>query len=203
MIHVALFTLVTAISAADKSESEFLWQKAWSRTLSAASEEEYAQAARDYGELVSNGIRNKHIFYNMGTALLLAGQEEQAIRALERAELYGGADQRVIHNIAIAYSDGAAGTGHISWQRIIFFWHFALPLTLRINIAIGAWAALFGALSLGRKKAHAFRPLVISALTVLVIFGSSALTSALQEHKERIRDAYFLDDQPLEAQATE
>jgi tetratricopeptide (TPR) repeat protein len=181
---------LTAV-ASNREESEFLWQKAWSKTISASTAEDYARAVQDYRELVAGGTRNKHIFYNMGTALLMAGDKESALRAFERAERYGGTDRRIMHNISLASSDSDDEPGTISWKRIVFFWHFALPVSIRTSVAVGAWTLLFTLLALGaRNRGHVYRTIFGAVLFILIIFGSSALTSGLQEHRDRIRDTY-------------
>ncbi len=197
LIGIALLTVAAPALAAGGDESEFLWQKAWSRTLSAATPEEYAKVANDYRELAAAGIRNKHVFYNMGTALLMAGDKESALRAFERAERYGGTDSRTIYNIGLAGSGHTEEPRSTSWARIVLFWHYALPTSLRLNISVASWALLFALLAFGVKnRGYGFRSLIGIVLAILVIFGSSALTSLFQEHRDRIRDTYIAQHSP-------
>lgn len=198
IIAVAAFAL-TASAIASDSESDFLWQKAWSRTLSANSEDGFLAAAKDYSELIGSGVRNEYVFYNMGTALLMAGDRDNAVLALERAERYGGMNARLLQNIQIASAAKDELQTTTSWLRTVFFWHYILPMLWRTNIAIAVWTWLFILLAIGRLAGRRTpRTVLIVTLLLLAAFGSSALTSLLQENQARVRDSYI--SQPLQPQ---
>ncbi len=191
ILAISLSATCSLAQADLDSETDFLWQKAWTRTLSATTQADFTRAADDYRELIASGVRNKYVFYNLGTALLLSGEDNEALLALERSERYGGMDARILQNIQIAMSDETDDPPTTSWLRIVFFWHYLLPLVWRINAATIGWIALFALMMFARltgRKLH--RPLLAIVLLGFVAFASSALTSALQENQARIRDSY-------------
>lgn len=178
-------------------ETGFLMEKAWSSALKAEKQEDYIEASNAYRELAAAGFRNKDVFYNLGTALLLAGDAGGARQALERAERYGGFDSRVMQNLQAAAEDSEDGFQIMSWDRIIFFWHYMLPMMWRINIAITCWTALFLMLAFSRFRGTPVNlNMLIAVLILLAAFGTSAASSALQESQARVKDAYKIQDSP-------
>lgn len=196
VIAAIILALIPAITLADTditAETGFLWEKAWSSSINAETRDDFQDAARAYRELIASGVRNETVFYNFGTALLFAGDPDGAHEALERAELYGGFDSRVAQNLQAAAEDSNSGYQLMSWNRVIFFWHYLLPMMWRINIAVAGWTALFLMLAFARITGKRLdRTIMTFVLILLIAFGTSAASSALQESQARVRDAYTL-----------
>lgn len=175
-------------------ELRFIWREANTRMASASKADDFAAAADRYAELVRRGVRNGPLFRNLGTALLLAEQYQPAVRALERAERYGGSDPDLRRNLLLALSGAAGGdtTVALPWYRYPLFWHYGLSGRVRMNIAVLAFGAIWLLLAL---RLGGFRRLVRDAVAVcivlVILFGSSAATSLWQEHAEP--GTYLLD----------
>lgn len=190
--------LMLACAAADagelESEADFLWHKAWSRTLSSKSKEEFNSLAGDYNDLLAAGVRNRYVLHNLGTALLLAGRHAEAKEALERSERYGGYHAATYHNM-IQASEESGKARYISWPRAVFFWHYIMPFRLRAAAAVAAWTALFLIMTIERMSTwRASRWLIALVAAILMMTASSAITTAMQEHQAVIKDTYLLQE---------
>ena len=189
---------------ADETTTRFLWEEANARMATAKTSDDYLAAARTYNRLVQEGIRNGPLFFNLGTALLLAGDAHNAVAALLRAERFEGCTADIRTNLRLAI---AASTGHpdadLPWSRVAFFWHFDHPLRIRLLVALGGWSLLWLGLLLRlltrdrtavapdmapSGAAVQVRALAGSCLffgTLLgVVFGASVAVSLLQEHMQ-------------------
>jgi tetratricopeptide (TPR) repeat protein len=165
------------------AEREFIWSEALSQMGSAQTPRDYLAAAATYQKLVDCGARNATVFYNQGTALLLAGKYPEAIQVLHRAERYGGSAPDLRRNLAIARGRLEGLKSPVtSWQQMALFWHYGLSCATRILIVAVAFALLWiaGALRLLGSK-NAARSLSAVALLVFLLFGASVLTSLQQE----------------------
>lgn len=169
--------------AMDASERAFIWNEGNARMAAADSPEAYRQTAQTYQKLVDAGVRNGPLFYNLGTALLQAGQYDRAIDALARAERFLGRQPDIRRNLSIAM-DRKQKTAGIEWPwyRIPLFWHFDLSTATRTFITASAFTLFWLALilrRLGIKRATGAAATL--ALLAFVAFGSSVATSAHQE----------------------
>jgi hypothetical protein len=208
VLLLALLLAATAVAArADDAARLFLWEQANARMASAHTPEDYLDAARTYNQLVADGVRNGPLFYNLGTALLLAGDGENAAAALRRAERYlgGTPDIRANFRQALALQSGQPDAD-LPWDHIVFFWHYDEPLRVRALVALGGWSLLWLALLLrlfappaagphpGRLRAFT-QAGVVCGLLVFLVFSGSAAFSALQEQT----DARTWRERPLSA----
>jgi hypothetical protein len=191
---IALLLLACgALTARAADEHRFLWNQANARMATAASPSDFAEAASIYRDLLDRGVRNGPVYRNYGTALLLADAPDAAVDALLRAERHGGTSTDLRRNLELALAartlpaagDTAATpvrTGGLSWTRIPLFWHYQLPLHLRIRVLLvlhnSLWLALV--LRVVRLRAAA-RGLAVASLAGLVLFGSSVLVSLHQD----------------------
>jgi hypothetical protein len=194
---------IPAVSYADDASRAFLWEQANARMASARTQDDFRDAARIYNRLVADGARNGPLFYNLGTALLLAGDGENAAAALRRAERHLGStpDIRINLRRALALQAGQPDAD-LPWDRVVFFWHYDEPLRVRVLAALGGWCLLWLALLLrlfarapaepgtsaatagtGRVRAFANSCLFFGAL-LLVVCSCSAGVSLLQEHDD-------------------
>lgn len=184
----------------DETTRRFLWEEANARMATAQNANDYLAAARTYNRLIQDGVRNGPLFFDLGTALLLAGDANNALAALLRAERFDGctADIRTNLRLAIAAST-ARPDADLPWSRVAFFWHFDYPLRIRCFAALAGWSLLWlgvllrlltrpratpGAAQPGfavQVRAMAGSCLFFGTLLALV-FGASVAVSLLQEH---------------------
>jgi len=191
-ILVILLASISSTWALDISERTFIWNEANAIMSSAAMPDDYLRAAQAYQKLTDAGVRNGPLFYNLGTALLEAGRYDDALDALARAERYLGHQPDILRNMKIAMArKQKANSVEWPWYRILLFWHFALSGAVRMVIAISAFTLFWLALTLRRVGLHrGMNTVVIIALLVFVVFGSSAITTW---HQELTAKRYVLD----------
>lgn len=181
---VAFMWLSVGVAGASTlAERSFIWMESLTELSSAQSPKDFLAAAGTCQKLVDLGVRNPDLFYNQGTALLLAERPAEAVAVLLRAERYGGRAADVSRNMAIAEGrKQGLKTPMSSWLRAVLFWHYELDCATRASIAalafsliwIAATMGLFGMKRLGKT-------LMIIAAILFVLFGSSVLTSLQQE----------------------
>lgn len=185
-----IFMAVCHAALADNlQERQFIWEEANSRMISARSQDDYLRAFRSYEKLLKLGARNGPLFYNMGTALLQAGQHDEAIRMFERAERYTGASEDIAQNMlsAIAAKEKSRQVA-LPWTRTFFFWHHGISMSTRVGIAVIAFTVLWIALTLRTLGVRNFsKELIVISLVVLIAFGSSVVTSIQQEQRDEFR----------------
>jgi hypothetical protein len=181
------FILLAALpaTASTSAERTFIRDEAAAELGSAQSPKDFLMAAGTCQELVDLGIRNAPLFYNQGTALLMADKPSDAITVLLRAERYGGSTPDIRRNLAIAQAkkDGLK-TPVVSWLRLILFWHYGLDCASRAVLAAAAFSGLWLAWALfilgARRTAKAMSTL---CLILLVAWGSSVLATLQQESR--------------------
>jgi tetratricopeptide (TPR) repeat protein len=178
-----LFASAPAGLALDASERNFIWNEANALMAAAKVPEDYRHAAQTYQKLVDAGARNGPLFFNLGTALLQAGQYDAALDALARAERYLGAQPDIRRNMSIALARKQKTHGvNWPWYRLLLFWHFNLKGAVRLAVAVISFALFWLALTLphlGLRRG--MQTLAILTGLVCIAFGSSATTTAYQE----------------------
>jgi len=192
LLLAAVLMLCAARAPGQTSDANrFLWNQANARMGTAETPEQFAEAAATYRTLIDRGVRNAPLLRNYGTALLLAEAPEAAVDALLRAERRGGSTADLRRNLEVALAarsplDGASPAAvqveALPWTRIPLFWHYQIPLRLRLHIVLFLQGLLWLAaiLRILRLRDTA-RGLAVAALTGLVLFGSSVLVSLHQE----------------------
>ena len=191
---LVLLLLLTAVSAhaSTPAERAFIWDEAVTEMSSAQTPGEFLVAAGTFQKLVDLGVRNPTLFYNQGTALLLADKPADAIEVLLRAERHGGSAPDIRRNLAIADARKAGlKTPVVSWLRLVLFWHYNLDCALRATIAVAAFSGLWlawAATLVGFRWTG--RILRITCFICLATFGSSVL-STLQQESRAQRPASF------------
>ena len=163
----------------DTSERLFIWNEANADMQNAKTPTEYLRAASVYQRLIDDGVRNGPLFYNIGTALLLAERYEPASDAFERAERYLGRQPDIDQNLKIAFAKKTKNrTAILPWYRMAAFWHFYLSCPQRVSIASGAFLAFWLALALRRMGVKRMtNAIALFSLVVFVVFASSAAAS--------------------------
>lgn len=197
---LALLLATFSVHAATPAERTFIRDEAITGMMSAQTSADFLAAAAAFQKLVDLGVRNTSLFFNQGTALLLADKPADAITVLRRAERYGGSQPDIRRNLAIAQAKvEGLKTPQGLWSRTVLFWHYGLPCTDRVRVAAwaftGLWlaAALGLLLSGGRDSAAPILPfppaikflMGVSAF-LLILFGSSVLVTLQEEsHPQR------------------
>ena len=212
MLNICLFLFVAFAHPlrADESSSRFLWDQANARMAAARTPADYLDSARTYNRLASEGVRNGPLFFNLGTALLLADDGENAAAALRRAERYLGSTPEIRINLrqALALQSGQPDAD-LPWDHVVFFWHYDEPLRVRAQIALYGWLLLWLALLLRlltcpaamegerpreprQRRAAAFsvrtrsfaNACLLFGLALFIFFAGSAALSLLQEQMD-------------------
>lgn len=183
LVAAGLCAGATTARAIAPDEAAFIWNDANSLMAAAHGPADYVASAAEYQKLIDLGVRNPSLFYNQGTAFLQAGRYEDALRVLARAECYGGAQPDVTRNLQIARARKEGLKMRVMlWDRVLLFWHYRLPAATRILIAAIGFSLWWLGLALRiLRRPTAARRLMAVAVVVLVVFGSSAITTLLQE----------------------
>ncbi len=185
-ILITAITCIIAMSNAyadNTGENRFIWNEANSLMSNARNKDDFLRAANAYNKLLKRDVRNAPLLYNMGTALMMADQHEHAATFLKRAERYSGTTWEIKRNLQLAQAKGDnSKLLPLSWHRHPMFWHYLVPLSTRMNIAVYSFAIFWLTIILskaGCKKS--LRAITVLALAALILFGSSATTSIHQE----------------------
>ena len=193
LIGVCAALLPAAAGRSDQTpERRFVWNEANTRVATARGPAEFGAAAQAYERMAAAGVRNGPLFYNLGTALLAAGQYDAAGRALLRAERYLGTRPEIERNLLLAQARGEKNRNvSLPWYRVPLFWHFGLAAPTRTTIAAVAFSLcwltpILRLAAWGRRVAGALLGLAFAAF---VLFGSSAATSLWEEARaQAVRD---------------
>ncbi len=197
LLMIAVLLGAAGVLPADEETCHFLWEQANARTAAARTPEEYLDAAQAYQQIVREGVRNGTLFYNLGTTLLLAGDGENAVAALRRAERYLGStpDIRINLRQAMALQAGRPDTD-LPWDRTILFWHYDEPVRVRALVAMCGWLLLWLAILLrlltrapaaGKTSGAVIslaKTCLLFGLLLCVLFSSSTAVSLLQEQMD-------------------
>lgn len=186
-IFVCLFLGLIKALAGNPDEHCFLWNEANARMESARTSEDALQAAGSYARLLDAGVRNGALFQNLGTALLMAGRNVDAVNMFLRAERYEGAQPDIMRNLQIAIArqekHGSSGT---YWGRVLLFWHYPLPARQRGLVAVASFFAFWVALSIQQwLRVPGTRIIAVLALVIFIAFGTSFMITLYQENSAR------------------
>jgi hypothetical protein len=170
----------------DAVQRRFLLDEANMKMSSARAPKEFGAAAATYQKLVDTGVRNGMLFYNLGTAFLLAERYDDARRNLLRAERYMGGNWDIRRNLLIAIAGkNRDRDAYLPWYRSLLFWHFDLSGATRWGIAVISFFAFWLGVSL---RTLGFRQLtrviVVISFAAFVVFGSSVAASIHQEQAD-------------------
>lgn len=186
-IVLASVWIAGSLHAAPNPDREFVWNEANVAMATAKTPSAFLDAAATYQKLVDMGVRNADLFFNQGTALLLAGKYDDAAAVLRRAERFAGSESDIKRNLGIARGRAAGLNTPLSpWSHVILFWHYGLPCSTRATIAAIAFTAIWVAalLRLG-KRLHGTLALLWTAVLVCALAVSSVITTITQEAREQ------------------
>jgi hypothetical protein len=179
----------------------FEWERAGQAMAAAVTDEDFLGAAAMYYAMVTNGAASGPLFYNLGTALLLAGKKPAAAEALIAAERRMGTSAEVADNLRIALADEGT-SGHLPVSRVFLCWHYGIPFPTRIDLAVLGWTvfwlAVAGVAILGhgrrlRPLRTLLRAVAVLALILFAVYGVSAAITFLQNrHTDLPRTAATL-----------
>lgn len=179
LVVLAGAAMAQAVMAAAPVERQFMWSEANARFMAAQTPADYLGAANAYQKLVDLGVRNSSVFFNEGTALLLAGRYDDSVQVLLRAERYNGGSKDISRNLGIARARrDKVKTPVVPWNRVVLFWHFDLSCTARAWVAAAAFSLVWLVLAtrlVGWRKG--FTAVLAVLILVLILFGSSVLAT--------------------------
>jgi hypothetical protein len=196
----ALFLLLTLVAApgqaASQAERDFIWTEAGLRMAAANTPADFLAAARTYQKLVDAGGRNEDVFYNQGTALLLAGKPADALDCFRRAERLGGGASDLRRNMAIAQAREEGANAPVTpWSRVLFFWHYGLSCSTRAWIAVACFTLCWiGAALRWSPWRRLARVAVALGLVGALVFGTGVLVTLQQESAARLPAALRSED---------
>ena len=141
---------------------------------------DYDRAAAGYGELVGSGVKNGHLQYNLGNALLRDGQLGPAVAAYLRAAVLRPRDQDVLANLRFAREkarDALEPPAPSPFFRTVTFWHYSLSRRELVILALALNLLFWSALALRARfpASEGARWLAGLLLLALVLVGGSAL----------------------------
>lgn len=180
---------------AQNAAHQFIWEQANAQAATAVNPQDFLAAAQAYNRLINDGVVTAPLLLNLGSALLLAGDGHNAGAAFQRAERLMGAtpESRQGLQAALALREGSS-QAELPWFRTAFFWHFNMPLALRLKVALGGWLLLWlgvpGCL-FWRRRARGLwgrslsEALVVSGVLLTLVFGASATVSLVDESHDR------------------
>lgn len=188
---VAVACLALSPVARATSEDAFAWQRANQRLAAAQQPADFLAAAECYRAMANDGLRSGPLFYNLGTALLMGRQYREAAEALRRAERYAGSNEDTTRNLVLALAEGERQPRQaLPWYRVPLFWHYRLPCAARAGVAAFAFSLLWIGLTLRLLRRRDWSgPVIFVALLLIVVFGSSVLTTLQAEHRADVRSA--------------
>jgi hypothetical protein len=169
-------------------EHRFLWDQANTLMASAESPDVFLRAAEVYRQLLLEDVRNGPLLYNYGTALLQAEHFEDATHAFLRAERYLGTTPEIRRSLALSTAAGSELRPALPWYRLLLFWHYGLPGTVRLTVVAAAFSLFWIALGIRTLGLHtAVRHVMILALLVFMLFGSSVAVTLYSETRDHNR----------------
>ena len=189
-VPLVFFALFATTLRADPAANEFTWQRANGRMASASAHAEFLEAAEMYGRLPPDG----GVMANLGAALLMAGEPAAAYEAFARAERRLGHHPGLEHDVALALRlKNNAAAYETPWTRVLFAWHYAMPMDTRLMLGAAGWAALWIALLVWRFAGRLWQGwrrattevlmavATVAGVALLLVFGASGLVSVAQE----------------------
>jgi tetratricopeptide (TPR) repeat protein len=182
-----LFILLLSAGQAKAEPSFFRWEEAQSRMATARSASDFRDTASVYHALIEEGARNGTLFYNYGTARLLAGEYDEAIQALLRAERYLGAQPDVEHNLKLAFARGETDpAGSLPWYRPLLFAHYQISLPARTTFCALFFTLFWLALLLRRYRPGDIAGTMLGMAAAGLIFFSTSIASSWLREKQDI-----------------
>jgi len=171
-------------SSPRRKESLQLFTEANQLFKQARTREELGRAVENYRALLlERGIRNGHLYYNLGCALLEMRQLGPAILNLRRALRFLPGDSDILGVLKHARSqvpDEFPRKGGTTALQVLFFWHHGTSFETRLWVALIANALFWIFLTARLFVRIAFHRTLLGALLVISLAaGGSAAVEAL------------------------
>ncbi len=146
--------------------------------------------------LQEGGVRNGRLLYNIGNTYFLLGDVGRAVLYLRRAELLDPTDRNLQHNLEFMRAqraDRLVPNQVSAAARTVLFWHYLLPLPLKLYLFVAAFAAacLLGAgvlLSGPGRRWSLWLPAAAGGVALLLL--GSLLAGEARRHS--LRDGVIL-----------
>ena len=148
---------------------------------------DYPTAVKYYEQLVSDGVVNADLFYNLGNTYYRTGRFGPAIANYERAlHIRPGfeAAERNLEQCLEETKRQLAAPLPPPWQQALLFWHAGLTPKFSLTMTLLSWILLWSALAvrLWRPMPYVRRAAVLFAV-LTVLFG---LSSWVKEHPAQV-----------------
>jgi hypothetical protein len=158
---------------------------------SAREEADLRRAVEDYRALLSRGIWNGGLLYNLGCAHLRLGEVGPAIVNLRRALIYMPENARAAEALEFARSqvtDEFPRDEEGPLLKAIFFWHYRTSFEARLWVAILAHFLFWTLLASSSAARFPFRRTTLIALLLLTLSagGSAAAEGFLRPGREGV-----------------
>ncbi|WP_462323788.1 SH3 domain-containing protein [Desulfoplanes sp.] len=183
MIRILLFLVLVPVPAMAQAGTPAANQeRTFIQGIDAFNVGRFDQAADAFADLVHTGIRNGHLFYNLGNAYLKNGELGPAVYWYERALPFMPANADLRFNLDYARSlriDDQPDT-HCGLHRVLFFWEDLVSartlqyLTMALNLLV--WLGV----SIGLvQSSRSIKMVTVTALLVLATLVPSAARQTL------------------------
>ena len=198
-----LLLLLPGLSLAiGRPPDSFEWERANDAMSSARTPDDFERAARLYYGQVTNGASTGPLYYNLGTALLLARRPGDACKAFDYSERTLGTFGAIARNRDLATVDhekaySYAPARRFPVSRVFLCWHYGVPWAMRIDLAVGAWIVFWLALVVRFLFTAAPAPgtspgilrvftnfLAVLGLALALLFAISSTVTLLQERHD-------------------
>lgn len=159
-------------------------------TNPAGAKDLYGKSILRFERLVhEGGIENGQLFYNLGNAYLLTGDLGRAILNYRRAAFLIPNDPNLRQNLEYARSqcrDRIEEPQRKVVLKTLFFWHYDLPVSVRLALFVTCNALLWGAAAARlffRKRS--LRRTIVACAALTLLLGGSVLTDTIVQARDR------------------
>ncbi|BBM84902.1 tetratricopeptide repeat protein [Candidatus Uabimicrobium amorphum] len=142
MLRISILIIVMIINPfSDENEIVQKWLQANQTFKNAKNTEDYLQAISHYEDILKKGIKNGHIYYNLGNAYYKAKRLDHAILNYKRAQIYIPNDPYLVENLKLAHTKLQQKVKfekptQQNTFRYLFFWHFNWKYDTRLLLFI-------------------------------------------------------------------
>lgn len=179
------FTQATALENVDPARARALYQS----------------AALRYQQLLDAGFHNGKLFYNAGNAYYKLGETGKAILSYKEALRFMPNDSNLLGNLARARAqrvDKLTAAEDTSIPRVLFFWHYDLPLSLRAGMFAGLFTLFWTGMILRRIISGRARPRVWQLAVCGTLMTTFFLSLCLQPYEQaRNREGVILQKEVI------
>jgi tetratricopeptide (TPR) repeat protein len=154
---------------------------------SAYMEDDFQAAINYYEQLVSDGVVNADLFYNLGNAYYRVGRIGPAIANYERARHLRPGFDAAERNLQQCLEETQRQLGAPlppPWQQALLFWHAGLAPTFSFASAVLSWILFWSLLAIRLWRPLRYLRLAAALFAILtVLFG---LSSWVKEHPPQL-----------------